>query len=941
MASGLNALNFDAGRGTSASGLVPVRGSRPRLQIDEEAAVRDAETLGDIDYIFFRRFSDNRSSQVAAYVIDNKEDRLSEDQLADIHRRLWLHGVAPLLYVDWQTRVDVLSCARGPDFWVDGARRYNPAEQIQTAAQISDAMLHKQRRFSAFPLGDGTFWDNPENFKLARADKAAHRRLIGAVVDTDRELGGATNPILRRLLLLTILIKYLEDREVFPDGWFSQSHKGAASFLEVLQKGSPDELRDLLRKLERKFNGDVFSLPEKGDARLATKELRAFADLIEAKTIKDQRYLWEQFSFRYIPVEVLSHLYQRFARPGQGAVFTPPFLASLILDFALPYGCLTANEKILDPTCGSGVFLVGAFRRLIHFWRSQNDWKQADVATLKRILKQQIYGVELQKEAVELTAFSLALAICHALQPNIIWKELRFDKLVNSNLLVGDFFEHLTSLRSSGNGRGFTAVIGNPPFLSKFSQAAEKFNTVLDSDRVPAPDKQMAYLIAEHAGKLLSTGGRMCLIQPSGFLYNEKTRPFQKSFITAHQVEAVLDFTSIRKLYDGADPKTIALIVSKRVPSHLHQIRHLTFRRTFSVQERISFELDHYDRHVIPQQAAEKYTWVWRANLLGGGRLLHVAERFAGMPTLQQFVKEKNWDYGEGYIAATTGKREPAPWLTGKPLLPTSALTEDGIDESKIIVVQAKRFRSAYTASRYSAPIVLIKEHDSLPSAFREKGFLAYKDKVVGIHAEQKEEWELRQFYQAFVRNHNALRAFCVLLGTQALVGKSTAILKRDIDALPWPENGKWDLSRWEGILCDDLVNLTTEFVRRGQNSRLLKQRATVADLEAYAVVFIEMLGSVYADLLIAKSISLDGVACQAFCFGEAPDLDWPDDWNVPLRKLIYVQHGESLRTVRVLRIYERNVILIVKPDRLRYWIRSTAIRDADETLVDLQKQGY
>jgi hypothetical protein len=44
---------------------------------------------------------------------------------------------------------------------------------------------------------------------------------------------------------------------------------------------------------------------------------------------------------------------------------------------------------------------------------------------------------------------------------------------------------------------------------------------------------------------------------------------------------------------------------------------------------------------------------------------------------------------------------------------------------------------------------------------------------------------------------------------------------------------------------------------------------------------------------------------------------------------------------VRVLRFYDRNVILIVKPDRLRYWIRSTAIRDADETLADLQKQGY
>src|SRR5438477_6796465 len=122
MASGLNALNFDGDSGKSASGLVPIRGKRPQLSIDEEAAVREAAAIDDIDFIFFRRFADNRSSQIAAYVIDNCDERFSEQQLAETHRRVWLHGIAPLLYVGWQTRVDVLSCARHPDFWKNGAR---------------------------------------------------------------------------------------------------------------------------------------------------------------------------------------------------------------------------------------------------------------------------------------------------------------------------------------------------------------------------------------------------------------------------------------------------------------------------------------------------------------------------------------------------------------------------------------------------------------------------------------------------------------------------------------------------------------------------------------------------------------------------------------------------------------------------------------------------
>jgi len=62
-------------------------------------------------------------------------------------------------------------------------------------------------------------------------------------------------------------------------------------------------------------------------------------------------------------------------------------------------------------------FLVGAFRRLVHFWQSRNGWRKPDVATLKGILKQSIFGIELQEEAVHLTAFSLALAVCDALHP--------------------------------------------------------------------------------------------------------------------------------------------------------------------------------------------------------------------------------------------------------------------------------------------------------------------------------------------------------------------------------------------------------------------------------------------------------------------------------------------------------------------------------------------
>ena len=162
------------------------------------------------------------------------------------------------------------------------------------------------------------------------------------------------------------------------------------------------------------------------------------------------------------------------------------------------------------------------------------------------------------------------------------------------------------------------------------------------------------------------------------------------------------------------------------------------------------------------------------------------------------------------------------------------------------------------------------------------------------------------------------------------------------LNVLPWPKAGeRWQLAPWEKILADDVVSYSSEFVRLGQKSRLFKRPATNEVLQTYANLFVELLGTVYPNLRPAKLGTLDGLAYQAFCFGKTSELDWPADWSEPLRKVIYFRHGAALRTVRVLRFYEANTIVIVKPDRLRYWIRSTAIRDADETLVDLQRQGF
>jgi len=954
----LQSVGFIRADGKPTSGLVSVKESiAKKLPVDEQAVVVEAKTFKTkndkpiIDFVFFRRFSDGRSSQVAAYVVDNSGDKLDENTLSGLHRQVWLQGTTPLLYIAGASQIDILACSREPDFWDKNKRecKYNPAKTFKkdlliTAGQISDEI----KKFSALKLADGTFWDDPDNKKLANHDRAAHQSLIQAIVEADKDIDGENHPLQRRMLLLMVLIKYLEDREVFPTrAWFGKFHKGAKSFFEVLKSYEPEKVNRLLKFLGDKFNGDVFDIKRFSPQKLTKTTLKTFADFVEARTLGKQRYLWEQYSFEHLPVEIISHLYQRFIKGGHGTVYTPPFLAALLLDHAMPYNGITGKERILDPACGSGVFLVGAFKRLINLWRSNNDWENPTVEKLKKTLSKCIYGVDLDRNAVDLTAFSLSLAICDALRPNVIWNELKFDYLRDSNLFESDFFDLLINFQNGSQNildKKFDIAIGNPPFESELTEAGEKVDQIAqqqDCSRGLLPDKQTAYLFLEQALTVLKpNSGRVCLIQPAGFLYNRNINTFRTNIFQKCQIGTILDFTSIRKLYE-ADPKTVALFAHTGKPARDHPIAHWTFRRTVSVKEKICFELDHYDRHRISQKQAQTDPYVWRANLLGGGRLIDISQNLRGLRTLKEYVVQKGWKYGEGFIVGN--RKHPALFLKNKKCLPNDALTSDGIDESKIVQVYEAKFEGPRGEDNFSPPLILIRELETLPVAFWDKEFLSYRNEIVGIHAPTSEKPELLRLYKLFCARHDILRFTVMLYGARSFVSKSTAILKWDIDRLPFPEQPQsLDFSFWEKVIQNDVLKYMADYVRLGQNSQLLREKAKESDVENYSKMFCKMLGSIYENLKAGTTFFWNNLICQTFYFGDSPELTWLDgDAEANLEKLIYYENHERLRTVRVIRFYDKNVLLIVKPDRLRYWIRSTAIRDADDTLTDLYQQGY
>jgi len=129
----------------------------------------------------------------------------------------------------------------------------------------------------------------------------------------------------------------------------------------------------ILNELACEFKGkifDIFSEQEKQQIKQTSLKLVAEFLTAELDIDKKQYFLWEQYNFKYLPVELISSIYENFLPKEKGVVYTPPFLVNFLIDEVMPLNkakkCFTNNQfKVLDPSCGSGIFLVSAYKTYV------------------------------------------------------------------------------------------------------------------------------------------------------------------------------------------------------------------------------------------------------------------------------------------------------------------------------------------------------------------------------------------------------------------------------------------------------------------------------------------------------------------------------------------------------------------------------------------------
>jgi len=965
-------------------------------------ALEDAKKH-NADAVYFRFFSGNRPPQPQAYIYDYISRKEFNEEFSKIYKNLWLSGRVPLIYVFTDSEIKIFNAYKKPDYDAQNDR-FN----LTTIVEIAYESQKKINEYSAKKLDNGTFWDSEKQKNDFDFNTSSYKTLLYHLKKTLDDMINSEDQLpkneakvfYQNLLLRSILIKYLEEREdenrntIFPAGFFKDFSQGDDTFVSVLKRQGA--IVELFQVLEGKFNGGVFELLDIEVDMFLKIDLSHFADLFNGYIDKkEQLNIWRLYSFNYLPIELISNIYEEFLESEKGVVYTPPFLVDFLIDQCIPLNNGEFKLKVLDPACGSGVFLVAAYKRLVQRWRFKNGWNKPDIKILKEILKRSIFGIDIKGkdnkktasnkkylDATKLAAFSLNIALCDQLSPKTIWKELDFEDLTKENLLTEDFFQVVSS--GIFNNK-FDLVIGNPPFVKNLTtQAAIDIEKVMVGKRgIKLPNRQLALLFLEQSISLSKDKALICMIQPAGpFLYNSHSFNFRKRLFENNYFKLIFDLTSLQStLFEKANVATVVVILNNTLPLQ-RDTYHITVRRTKSTNEKLFFELDKYDFHKVKYNDAIENKLIWKSNLLGGGRLNQIANKFSEIRNLGEFIEDKvknfNWVIGIGFEVLTYELKKEflnlknkyyslsdkeraklhkleikytAEFLTGEKTIPSEPkeiFWSNGIENNCLEVLQEKYFSRKRVKEIYTPPHLIIRKvaaENGIPVEFRDDN-LSFTNQFIGIHSNENDSNELKEIEKR-IKNSRFCIFTAYLYSPRALISKSTSLLKEDILAIPYPEDEKiLKLTSIEEILVDDVLNYQLEFHRKGEDSIILN-KVSEDELMNFGAVFCRVLNSIYKSFKPYSPYSTSSFVCYPFYFGDEPEVNIAeyfseeDKFEKHINSLIRNEIHQNLRIIRTLRIYEKNVIYLIKPNQLRYWLRSIAIRDADDTYADLVAQGY
>jgi len=454
-----------------------------------------------------------------------------------------------------------------------------------------------------------------------------------------RELNYAVQRTIDRIIFLRIC----EDRGVENYGQLRALQNGAHIYPRLCQ---------IFRHADERYNSGLFHFSVEKDRNDLPDDLTlnlTIDDKVLKEVFKGLYYPESPFEFSVLPADILGHIYEQFLgkvirlTPGHhakvedkpevkkagGVYYTPTYIVDYIVKNTV--GKLleektptkVAKLRVLDLACGSGSFLLGAYQYLLDWhqeWYTKHDpgkhakghspkiyqgpggeWRLT-TAEKKRILLNNIYGVDIDTQAVEVTKLSLLLKVLEGENAETLGKSIKLfheralpdlgDNIKCGNSLIGpDFYtqtKQLTLLDEEERYRinafdwdaefpeimqagGFDAVIGNPPYVR--SVALKESNYALwdfcrsHYQSASAREWDIYLVFVEKGLSCLKQEGKLGYILPNKFLNSMVGENLRGILSEGHHVEQVVSFGAFQ-IFPGATTYTCLLFLDRQGVDH-------------------------------------------------------------------------------------------------------------------------------------------------------------------------------------------------------------------------------------------------------------------------------------------------------------------------------------------------------------------------------------
>lgn len=945
-----------------------------KIGIDAVYFLRDANGIAKVPLIYF--------SVIQKY--DAK-------QVAELHRLSWNIGEAPLLFVVTPDEILIYNNYETPKTVDNG--NLDPTAGIIETLRLTNGLASQRlalQKYHRSLLESGEYWrksmtrfdaQNRVDATLITNLRIMRKTLINQISKRCDKSKETITSVVHSLLCRSIFIKYLEERKdsngetIFPQGFYSNFLESAKQYTDVLN--SKEATYNLFRTLKEKFNGDTLQVSEV-EIEIITQndldELRTFI-IGDSELESKQLALWPLYSFDVIPIQLISSIYELFFHLSdeddkKGTYYTPLHLVNLVMDETYPWEGEYKDTSFFDPSCGSGIFLVEAYRRLVCRWMTQNDVHTIDCDQLNLLLKNSIFGVDINEEAIRVASFSLSLAMCDFLDPRSIWDKLSFPRLLDNNLISNDFFDEDEFF----NNRKYDVIVGNPPWQSNITEKTKKY--LKKVNRIIS-DKQIAQAFSIKCSELCEQNGIICLLMPSkGLLFNrsDQGRAYRANLFSDNNVLAIINLSVYRRfLFDHASGPATAIIYTPKKEEINQPIVYCTPKPNYTIEDIRKFSIDPTDICRIPYDIIDDDR-IWKIAMWGAPRDLELIGKMQNtFAPMISFIEENRMITAEGF---KRGNRKNKCYdFKGLPLVEAKTFKPYYVSSDELPTVDFEDFECIVKNAReiFAAPHLIIKQSHKNGTILSEvlDYDAVFNHSILGIHGDI-----------------NKLKYLSVIIGSRVfsyyhiLTNRKWLVERDELEAgdiwetpIPSPSDAEieeaceifdelvisptkkekaeqfvrhmYRLKEYERYQIDDVMDYVYDYFKNKQRSVSFKRPSA----DAYKLYY-----SSIAEILTNTFGTATNLSGDLY-FGDAPltvlvlnvGQQTAKEFNIiinndQLNEILIsldnslVDNQKMVFVRRNLRIYQQDKIYIVKPSQCKYWTYSAACRDADEIFEDVSK---